>query len=211
MISARGCADVLQMLPLHIWHGTEMVDNRRAHAPQGSQDFFGHCQIAGPTECSDCDGAPVPGGIEKWQGWRVHECDQPTEGVRCLCGEVTKCPQYELRLLCRPHDHARIYLTYGMQCKLEAGDDAQAAAAAPQSPEQVRMFFRARPNEPAISENDRGCPQVVDGQSEPAHQPASTATEGESADSGARDEPAGRCEPAARRRDIDIVPKRTSL
>ena len=78
-----------------------------------------------------------------------------------------------------------------MQLVFERGDDAEVAAAAAQSPEQVRVIVGARGQEPAIGGDDVGGEQVVAGQAVLALQPADAAAEGEAGDAGRRHGAAG--------------------
>src|ERR1700677_2420561 len=103
-MSARGRAHVLQVLPLHVRHGAEMVGDWRAHPPQGSEGFLSRGNIAAPAEWSDHYGPSVPGCVKERQRRRVYEDDHTAESVRRLHREIAECPQYECRLLGRPND-----------------------------------------------------------------------------------------------------------
>ena len=66
--------------------------------------------------------------------------------------------------------------------ELEAGDDAEVAAATADRPEQVRVRVLARGDLPPIGGDDLDRDEGVDGQAVLAHQPADPATERQPAD-----------------------------
>ena len=69
-----------------------------------------------------------------------------------------------------------------MQPELEGGDDAEIAAAAADGPEEVRIFTLAGVQQPAVCGGNFYGLQVVDGQTELAHQPSYATARGQSAD-----------------------------
>ena len=64
-----------------------------------------------------------------------------------------------------------------IEAELEAGHDAEVAAAAADGPEQVGVLLLARGDEPALGGDDLDRDERIDGQAVLAHQPADAATE----------------------------------
>ena len=77
-----------------------------------------------------------------------------------------------------------------VELKLEAGHDAEIAAAAAQRPEQIRILARARSHQPPVGEHHVGRDEMVDRQAEAAAQIADAAAERQSGDAGVRHDPA---------------------
>ena len=82
-------------------------------------------------------------------------------------------------------------LTDRVGLEQETGDYAEVAAATAQAPEQVGMAGRTGRHQPAVGEDDVRLEQVVDGQAVLARQVPHAATEGESGDTGRRDDAEG--------------------
>src|SRR6185295_104389 len=79
--------------------------------------------------------------------------------------------------------HARQHHgTHGMELVLKGGDHAEVAAAAPNTPEEVRMLTGVDVAELAVGGDDIGGDEVIAGQAVPARQPADAATQGETGD-----------------------------
>ena len=87
--------------------------------------------------------------------------------------------------------------------EMELGDDAEVAAAAPQTPEEVGVLVGRRGDDPAVGGDDLGLEQVVAHEAELALEPAAAAAEREARDPGrrrpGRPSPRGRA-PASRHR-----------
>ena len=82
-----------------------------------------------------------------------------------------------------------------VQRQLERGDDAEAAAAAAQRPEQLGVLVLGGAHDPAVPGDELGGDEVVAGQPVLALEPARAAAEREPGDAGGGDAPAGRGEP----------------
>jgi hypothetical protein len=95
-----------------------------------------------------------------------------------------------------------------VHCELELRDDAEVPASAAQAPEQVGKLVLTRAQDAPVRGHDLGRDEAVDRQAEPAHHPADTAAEGQSAHPGVRDD-AGRHEHAVRlRRPVQLAEQR---
>ncbi len=77
--------------------------------------------------------------------------------------------------------------------ELERGDDAEIAAAAPQRPEEIRVFLFARSDQLAVSRDNLRRNEIVDGQPKLACGPAKAAAEREACDAGRRIDARRRC------------------
>ena len=78
-----------------------------------------------------------------------------------------------------------------VQRELHRGDHTEVAAAAAQRPEQVGVLLGAGVHQPAVGGDDIRGDQTVAGQAVAAQQPADATAEGEPADPGGGDQPAG--------------------
>ena len=109
------------------------------------------------------------------------------ELVRRRVGEAAELGQQPLRLVERMHDEARQDLrTHRMEPELEGGDDAEIAAAAAQSPKEVRVLGVAGAHKLPVGGDDVGRDEIVDRQSEFARGPAEAAAERQAGDAGRR-------------------------
>ncbi len=78
-----------------------------------------------------------------------------------------------------------------VQTEVERGDDAEVAAATPQTPEQVGVLVLGRDDLAAVGGHDLGLDEVVAGEAELALEPAAPAPERQTADAGVRHAAAG--------------------
>ncbi len=93
----------------------------------------------------------------------------------------------------------------------ERGDHAEVSTAAAQCPEQIGMGRGARGDEGSVGKHHVRRQQVVDCQTEPPGQVADPAAEGESPDSGRRDEARWRGHPECHRRVVDVAPRAAAV
>ncbi len=93
-----------------------------------------------------------------------------------------------------------------MQAQLELGDDAKAAGASSQGPEQIRMLAGSRAHAASVGQHDVGTDQIVAGETVSTHEPAGAAAERETADTGRRNQAARRRETGGRGGGIDVAP-----
>ncbi|GAA2198532.1 hypothetical protein GCM10009849_11550 [Sinomonas flava] len=98
-----------------------------------------------------------------------------------------------------------------MQRELERGHHAEVAATAAQGPEQVRLGFRAGPDEPAVGEDHVRGEEVVAGEPVLACQVADPAAECEPGDAGGAEDAAGAREPEGVRGVVVVAPRRPGL
>src|SRR5680860_508036 len=123
------------------------------------------------------------------RGW----CDLPCEKAAELLGRRLDEIAVELhhrRCIVDLVEHrAADDVAHLMESKLEAGDDAEVAAPAPQRPEEVLILRVTGRDLATVGEYDIGGEQVVDRQPVPARQVADSAAEGEAAYAGRRDDP----------------------
>jgi hypothetical protein len=94
-----------------------------------------------------------------------------------------------------------------VELKLEAGDDAEVAAAAPQRPEQVLILIVARSHQAAVGQNDVGRQQIVDRQPQAARQVAEATAQGQTTHSGRRDHASRRGHAERVGRVVDVTPR----
>ncbi len=95
--------------------------------------------------------------------------------------------------------------------ELEAGDDAEVAAAAAQRPEQVGVLGLAGGDGPPVGEDDVGREQVVAGEPVLPAQPADAAAEREAGDAGVGDDPARGRQPVELRLAVELAPQDAGL
>ena len=93
-----------------------------------------------------------------------------------------------------------------MQAIVEAGDDAEIAAAALQAPEQVGVLAVARDDDPAIGGHHLAGDEVVAGEAVGPLEPAAAAAERQPGDAGRRHAAAGHGEPVLLGRGIELAP-----
>ena len=84
-----------------------------------------------------------------------------------------------------------------MQLELEAGDDAEVAAAAPDGPKQLRILVRRGSQDPAVGDDNLRRNEVVDSQAELAGKPTHAATQGQPTHTGVADKTGGCCQPVS--------------
>lgn len=92
----------------------------------------------------------------------------------------------------------------------ELGHDAEIAAAAPDRPEQVRLLFGVDAQQAAVRHHDVHAQQAVDGEAEPAAQPSHPAAEGETGDTGVRNNAGRRHLPMWQRGRVDVAKQGTA-
>jgi hypothetical protein len=90
-------------------------------------------------------------------------------------------------------------------------DDAKAAAASAECPEEFRVLARSHAQATPVCEHEVSAHQVIAGETVSAHEPAGAAAERETADTGRRDQPPGRRQTGRSGRGIDIAPKRAAF
>ena len=78
-----------------------------------------------------------------------------------------------------------------MQLILEGCDDAEVSPAAADSPEELGLVILAGLQDLAIGSDNFDGPQIVEGEAIFAHEPAQTATKGQTSNPGAGDHPTG--------------------
>ena len=92
-----------------------------------------------------------------------------------------------------------------MRLELEAGDDAEVAAAAAQGPEEVGILRRARAHLLSVGEHDVDCTQRVDGEAVPPHEPADAAAQRQASDPRVRDLACRDREPVLLRHGVELA------
>ena len=98
-----------------------------------------------------------------------------------------------------------------MELVLERGDDAEVAAAAAQSPDQIRVVAIGRVHQRAVGQDDVGAEQIVRGHAVAAAQPAEAAAERQAGDAGVADRAAGRRQAECLRFAIELRPPQPGL
>ena len=111
----------------------------------------------------------------------------------------------------RPHERpAEDDRTDRVQRQLERGGDPEVPAAAPQRPEQIGMLPLVHAQVLTVGGDQIDRLQVVARQAVDAREPADAAAEGEAADAGVRDRPAGRGQTERLRLPVDVGPQRAA-
>ena len=129
---------------------------------------------------------------ERIHGWHRLEADKGTKIFWCGGQEVAIGAHDLGAMLCRiPEDRAGEHVLHLVGTEHEAGDDTEIAAAAAQSPEQVRILCRARGPETTVGCHDVGGNEIVDGQSTLPCEVARAAAQGQPAHAGGRDDAEG--------------------
>src|SRR4029453_2835355 len=93
----------------------------------------------------------------------------------------------------------------------EVGDDAEVAPPAPQRPEQIRVLLFAGHDEVAVGGDHITASEPVDGEAELAHQVTEPSPQGQAADPGVADDPAGGGQPEGLAFPIKMGVEATSL
>src|SRR4051794_28635726 len=152
-------------------------------------------------------GGPIRSGGRKGSGGAfIATISSPSSsrGVGC---EVPEEPQHGVRLLERPEDRSTEDHRAGrMQVVVECGNDAEVPAAATKSPPQVVMRVVPRAHEITVGGDHLGATEVVDAEPVLAHQMAEAAGQRDAGDAGAADRAAGRGQPEALRREVELSP-----
>src|SRR4051812_48541141 len=94
-------------------------------------------------------------------------------------------------MLAGMQDQAGIDALEGVETEGELGDDAEVAASAAQTPEELRSFGLAGTDDRAVCQDDFGADEVIRGQAILTHKPAQPAAEGQAGDTGRRDRATG--------------------
>ncbi len=139
------------------------------------------------------------------------ECEQAVEVVRRLRHELFVHPHRVVRLLDVPEHRSRDDRVDRMEAERKGRDDAEVAAAAPQSPEQILVLILAGRDEGPVGEHDVSRKQVVDAQATTPCQVSEPAAESQTPDSGRRHDAARRSKPERVRRVIDVAPRAAAL
>ena len=99
-----------------------------------------------------------------------------------------------------------------MGLELERRDNAEVAASAPKSPEEILVLRRMLAvSTLAVGGDDLTRQEIVDGHAVFANQPTDTASQRETADTGLRDDPAGDGETEGVRFTIEIAKRGAAL
>ena len=98
----------------------------------------------------------------------------------------------------------------GMELELEAGRDAEVRACPAQTPEQLRLLVRGRPDDAPVGRHELHGPKAVDRQPEPALEPADAATERQTGDARVTDDPHRADEPVLLGRDVELAQQRSA-
>ena len=114
-------------------------------------------------------------------------------------------------LLERPEGRAGDHGADRVQPEPERSDDAEVAAAAAESPQQVGVLLLACLDHAAVGQDHVRLEQVVDREAAPAGQVAQPAAKGQAADSGGGDDPAGGGHPERVRCVVDVAPYTAAL
>ena len=126
--------------------------------------------------------------------------------------EVAEEPQHARGLLHGPGHQAGDHGgAYRVEPVLERGDDPEVAAAAAQAPEQLGVLVVAGDKELAVGGDHVAGREVVDGESEAAHEVADPATEGQPADAGVGDDAARHGQPEGLGLVVDVAPQTAAL
>ena len=155
----------------------------------------------------DCDHGLRPERLrERWPWWHVQEREEATEVLGCLGHEVAVPAEHVGREGDRPDHGARVDGIDRMQPEQERRHDPEVATTAPDRPEQVGVFLRARGDGAGIGENELRREHAVDRQPESTGQVTDPAAESQTTDAGRRDEAARRGHPERVRRVVDVTP-----
>src|SRR5215212_2545583 len=101
--------------------------------------------------------------------------------------------------------------TDGMKLVLERGDHAEVSTATPNPPEEILVLLVAGRYQPSIGGHHVGRDEVVAGKAVFAVEPAETASEGETGDTGHRDNPEGSRQPERLRLVIELAQRQSCL
>src|SRR5205085_3292652 len=85
--------------------------------------------------------------------------------------------QHRLSLCERIDDEAAEDLLHRIQIELEGGDDAEVAAAAADSPEQIGLILLVDPSQQTVGSHDLGGSKAARSRAVPARQPSDAAAE----------------------------------
>ncbi len=157
-------------------HAVEGVD-LRAEPAQQAEDRAG-LGVAAEHRPVDDDERPAAQRLrDRRQRREVEEAERRRDGVRCLGRPVGPATQHALGLVAVPDEHAGIRRLDRVEPELEGRDDAEAAAATAQRPEELGVLRRVGAHVLAVGgdELDRG--EAVGGEAEPAGVPADAAAE----------------------------------
>ena len=111
------------------------------------------------------------------KGWKMKDPADRRDLVRHRLGPFAPGAQHLACPLEGPEHRAGVQLGRGIQLKLDRRDDAEAAAATPNSPEQIGLVLTVQPHNPSLGSDqlDRG--DAVGGEPSATRQPAHAASE----------------------------------
>jgi hypothetical protein len=153
---------VSHALSLVVRHWLEQIDQRRAVVAQRPKDVLG---LLDRTGVDAADSNERFAHERRWPGRVVWKMEQHCTLRACFRRarfEIAPPPQHGGSRRGRMDHNSREHRSGGVSLKLEAGDDAEVAAAASNGPEQIVVFSGAGCDKSTVCQNDLCGQQVVD-------------------------------------------------
>lgn len=115
-----------------------------------------------------------------WNGWKWREMKDPAHRgdlVRHRCGPVAPGAQHLNGPLDGPEHRARVQLWGRKQLELDRGHNTEAAAPAPDGPEQIGLVISVDSHEPTLGSDQLDCGDAVGREPSAPREPAHAASE----------------------------------
>ena len=180
-------------LQRHVGRGPHEVDNGAADGPEGRDASLSLGRVTGPDRDDGQRRLTVLFRGQDRQRRRLERGHRNPQLVRRLGSKVTHETQDRWRILDGPEDGtAEHESAHRTELVFEGGSDAEVAATAAQTPEEVRLRLGVDVHLFAIGRDQIDRKQVVDRQAVLAHQVPEPAAKRQSGDAGVADDSARR-------------------
>ena len=156
--------------------GREGVD-LRLEGEQRGEELAARCLVSLVRGLDDHDLAPAENLRDVRDRRELEHAPDGGDLRRQVAGPLGPGAEHLARALHRPDEPAGVRLRNGVEGDLDLGDDAEAAAAAPERPEQVRVRLRVGADDLALGGDDLGREDARGGEPVRAREPANAAAE----------------------------------
>ncbi len=213
VVAAPGrVARIDERLQRAIRHRLHPIGSRRHDAAQITEQRLAACVVSEPRH-DDADGGLQAQRLRHERcGRREEEGDAAAPLRRRIAQQIAIRAAHGRGIGAREQEHAaQHHRPDRVQRELEFGDDAEVAAAALESPEQLGVLVRTGGDQPAVGRDQLGRQQVVASQPVQPLEPAAAAAEDEAGDARAGNAPAGGGQTEGLRLAIELAPREAGL